>query len=127
MIIIKCLLCNKMIQKKLLWKNLFSDEILLRCNKCDDKYRINLQTKVYELKGGFIDLFRLFDKKYRLNPNAYIFELGELINWVIERYDLYNSEAIIIYVDDSFFILNNQKLLTYLFKMTDKIIIISLI
>lgn len=122
----KCLICKKEIHKKLVWKSLFLNDTNLRCDKCSSKYLISLNTKIYELSNGIIDVYRLFSKKYHINALAFSYELGELINLLYKRYEMQNGDTIIIYYDDSLEIFNNYKYIDKLFNLVDKIVVFTL-
>lgn len=121
-----CLICHKKITKKLIWKSLFQEYNYLRCDKCDSRYPISLNTKIYELENGIIDIYRLFSKKIRVNSYAYIYELGQLAELIYKRYEIPNDNTIILYYDDSVEAINNYRYLDELFKLVDKIVIFTM-
>lgn len=108
------------------WKSLFISENKLRCDRCDDLYRINLNYKIYELQNGIIDLYKMFEKSHKFSSFAYIYELGSLFNMILKRYEIPFSETIILFYDNQIELLNDIYYIDEVFNITDKIVALSL-
>ena len=73
-----CMICKKQFYEKRTLLNLFKEEKGYICNKCYQKYPIELETESFELENYNCLVVSMFKYDYKINYNAFIMEYQKI-------------------------------------------------
>jgi len=102
-----CKICNNKFNIKRGFLDLFNTKTLYICDKCYNKYKINLKEETFMLEKYYCTVISMFDKDYRINYDAFYYEYSLLFKHLC---NIKNHKLLFfnyIDIDNSLSFLNN--------------------
>ncbi len=81
----RCMICNEKFYIKRNLETLFRVQSYTVCDKCYEKYKININYNVIPLDKHKIYIYSLFDQKYIFKHDPFKLEFSRLLNYVLKN------------------------------------------
>ncbi len=110
----RCLICKRIIQRKLTFSNIFKHQVDLVCDYCFKRYPFHICCSTLPI-GKNINIYSLFEKKNQIPDNAFLIEYSRIFEYILNNFSksvilVYNN----LYLND--FLINNLEIIAKLFN-----------